>query len=145
MPLVVSTVTTATMFLAIVQMTTSSSNQPLQCYTTLAPQGKIICPEDRMNFCIKETINSTRRECGTTALHPFDEWDVKGGLCVYRKCGASCPNETEHFEGRDGLNHSRSTSCCTKTLCNSGYFLRGSFIGFVGLSQISITILLLMM
>lgn len=114
-------------------VTTVAATNPsdgLECYATLAPQKKIICPYDRMSHCIKESVSSTRNECGSTASYPFDEWDVKGGLCVYRKCGNSCQNETVIFKGRDGLNNSRSTHCCESDLCNAGSFLQPFIIIF---------------
>jgi hypothetical protein len=90
---------------------------------------------DRKSFCLKETVNSSRRECGTTAAHPFDEWDVKGGQCVYRKCSPSCQNETMHFKGRDGAINSRQTTCCAKKLCNAG--------SSIGHSQLRLGLLLM--
>mmetsp|Transcript_3487 Transcript_3487/g.4634 ORF Transcript_3487/g.4634 Transcript_3487/m.4634 type:complete len:158 (+) Transcript_3487:62-535(+) len=95
----------------------------LSCYATTAPQKEIICPQDRMTYCVKEFMNSSRRECGSTREFPNDVWDVKepGGLCVYRKCSATCQNETRSFIGRDGLINSRTSVCCEKTLCNDGF------------------------
>lgn len=106
------------MILVAATISNSSHLSTLQCYATLAPQEKLICPQDRSNYCIKETVSSSRRECGATLDHPFDEWD--GGLCVYRKCGSICTNKTTYFLGRDGLNHSRSTACCESNMCNYG-------------------------
>jgi hypothetical protein len=125
---------------------TKSNDEPntLSCYATLAPQNEIICPQDRTNFCVKEFVNSSRRECGA-AEYPYDVWDVKepGGLCVYRKCATSCPNETINFEGRDGLINSRSSVCCKTNLCNSGYSHHMNIVA--GLVQIGTVALLLIM
>lgn len=92
----------------------------LSCFATLSPYDKVICPQDRLNFCVKEYTNSSRKECGTSSQHPFDQWDVKepGGLCVYRKCADSCPNQTKTFIGRNGEVNSRSSACCASSLCN---------------------------
>ena len=74
-----------------------------QCYATLAAPNPhsnrekvIICPPSRSNYCIKEVIPITRRnQCGKLSTqYPWDEWDVKLGQCVYRKCSATCPSLT---------------------------------------------------
>ena len=84
------------------EVTSSSSSYPqssLQCYATLAPPSKnnekrVICPESRSNYCIKEVAQISRRsDCGTSKEYPWDEWDIKLGQCVYRKCSATCPFE----------------------------------------------------
>ena len=114
----------------------------LTCFATLAPQNKIICPQDRNNFCMKEFVNSTRRECGSTSEYPNDFWDIKepGGLCVYRKCSSSCPNETVHFAGRDGSLNSRKSVCCRTNLCNSGSSHRIHIV--VGLTPIVVALVM---
>jgi len=77
---------------------TSIKLSPLQCYATLAsPNSKdnekrIICPESRSNYCIKDvTYVARRKDCGISKEYPWDEWDIKLGQCVYRKCSSSCP------------------------------------------------------
>jgi len=109
-------------FVIAALVTTEATNvNNLTCFATLAPESKIICPQDRNQFCMKEFVNSTRRECGSTSEYPNDAWDVKepgGGLCVYRKCASSCTNETVSFEGRDGSLNSRKSVCCSTNLCN---------------------------
>ena len=132
-------------FFVVIRLSTAESNQPdsLLCYATLAPQEQIICPQDRMNFCVKEFVDSSRRECGRKDTYPYDVWDAKepGGLCVYRKCASSCPNETITYEGRDGVINSRSSVCCSSNLCNSGYSYRSSIL--IGLITFSVFVLLL--
>ena len=114
----------------LIEVSESSMNETrrypqdaLQCYATLAapPKHKIICPEDRNNYCIKEfTTSSSRRECGTSPEYPDDVWDRRSGECVYRKCAASCPNSTITFDGRDGIVERRS-ECCTSHFCNPAF------------------------
>ena len=102
--------------------TQSSTNHFLKCYSTLSPNEYIICPEDRNNFCVKEVVSSSRKECGMTNEYPNDIWDRKepGGACVYRKCATSCSNSTTFFVGRREEKVSRTSYCCDKNLCNSG-------------------------
>ena len=61
----------------------------LQCYTSSAlssqKDGAIICPQDRQAFCIKEVINSSRRECGSVEgiYYGRDVWDRKVSAVRY--------------------------------------------------------------
>ncbi len=118
------------LLLLLIHLTPINSNKVhnLTCFATLSPYSKVICPQDRLNYCVKEYTNSSRQECGTSSQHPFDMWDVKepGGLCVYRKCAATCPNASKTFIGRNGVVNSRSSACCTSNLCNHGNRLRRS-------------------
>ncbi len=131
---------TTTTFIAVKAI----ENNNLTCFATLAPENKIICPEGRNKFCMKEFVNSTRRECGTTSEYPNDDWDIKqpGGLCVYRKCSSSCPNETVNFVGRDGSVNSRKSVCCTTNLCNSASSHR-MHAAIVGLVPIIVALILM--
>ncbi len=92
----------------------------LQCYSTSSVNKKIICPEDRNHFCLKEVISSSRRECGESQEYPLDYWDIRepGGLCVYKKCSNTCPNTTATFNNNE-IENSRYSLCCTDSLCNS--------------------------
>jgi hypothetical protein len=129
--------------ITLVIQVSSSDTKNLQCYATLSPQNELICPEDRMNFCIKEeVIGISRKNCGATALHPFDVWDVKSKSCVYKKCGGSCSNETIEVKGIDGEYYNRSTSCCTTKLCNSANSLVGKSL-VIAFLQISLVVALL--
>ena len=121
--------------------------EALQCYATLAapPKHKIICPEDRNNYCIKEVTSSTsRRECGSTSEYPDDVWDHRSGdygECVYRKCASSCPNSTRFFEGRDGELVERRAECCKSQFCNSGFMTGAALIWLTLTSIVTIFIL----
>lgn len=137
-----------------------SQTPPLECYATLAPptsqnnEKRIICPESRSNYCIKEVTQITRRsECGITKEYPWDEWDIKLGQCVYRKCSSTCPMEEPYHDhddesyndtliessndddgylpsaiktymGEDGTRYEREIFCCRGSLCNSGRNMR---------------------
>ncbi len=92
----------------------------LQCYSTSSANKIILCPEDRNNFCIKEVVDSKRRQCGESDDYPMDTWDIKepGGLCVYKKCSSFCPNTTIIFDN-NGEENSRYSLCCDDDLCNS--------------------------
>lgn len=96
----------------------------LECYATLSPKGQLICPRDRMNFCIKEQAMMGRGECGTSNIYPHDSWDKKLKQCVYRKCGHKCPGEQIRiFNSTNGpqKEYSRNIYCCEGDLCNSSY------------------------
>lgn len=122
----------------------SSNTENLQCYATLSPQHELICPKDRMNFCIKEeVIGISRKNCGAAASHPFDVWDVKSRSCVYKKCGASCSNETVEVKGIDEEYYNRSTSCCRTKLCNSANSVVGKSI-VIAFIQIGLVVALLL-
>jgi len=93
----------------------------LRCYATAAesPPRRIVCPEDRSDYCVKEVANASRRDCGTSFDYNMDEWDVKLGQCVYRKCASICSEEKNiTFFGPRG-SYERATYCCNKELCNS--------------------------
>ena len=126
------------LLLTLITPLQSNDEHNLTCFATLSPYSKVICPKDRSNFCLKEYTNSSRQECGSSSHHPFDQWDIKepGGLCVYRKCSASCPNETKTFIGRNGVINSRSSACCASDLCNEGYNRRRTLL--IAISQIII-------
>ena len=83
----------------------------------------------------------SRKNCGATVLHPFDVWDVKSRSCVYRKCGASCFNETIEVQGTDGEYYNRSTSCCNTKLCNSS---ANSVVLVITFIQIGLVVALLL-
>ena len=93
----------------------------LKCYATLSPNEKIICPEGRHNFCVKEVVNASRRECGKTLEYRNDIWDKKepGGACLYRKCASSCKNTTSMYVGNKGELVQRTSYCCSSNLCNN--------------------------
>jgi len=97
-----------------------SNAAALECYSTLSPNEKILCPVGRNAFCVKEVTSSSRYSCGGSEDHPFDSWDIQepGGLCVYKKCASQCLNETHMFDNQ-GESNSRSTNCCSESLCNS--------------------------
>ena len=91
----------------------------LQCYSSSSANKMIICPKDRNSFCVKEVIDSSRRECGESEDYPLDYWDIKDEGCVYKKCSNAChPNTTTVFDNK-GEEHSRYSLCCTDDLCNS--------------------------
>ena len=107
----------------------------LECYSTSSPHESILCPVDRSAFCVKEIASSSRQYCGGSADHAFDTWDIKelGGQCVYKKCASKClsSNETSVFENQ-GEWHTRSTFCCSESLCNScEIYARLGSAGFV--------------
>ncbi len=100
----------------------------LKCYATLASnnQRTIICPEDRMNYCVKEVIStankvSLRKTCESSSYFPNKEWNVKMGECVYRKCSATCPMKYKTYVDVDGeeVLFESFSHCCNSTLCNS--------------------------
>lgn len=90
----------------------------LECYATSSPNEKILCPVGRNTFCVKEVASSSRYSCGGSEDHPFDSWDIKE--CIYKKCSSKCLNETTRslFDNQGEIN-SRSTFCCSESLCNS--------------------------
>mmetsp|Transcript_28663 Transcript_28663/g.42197 ORF Transcript_28663/g.42197 Transcript_28663/m.42197 type:complete len:162 (-) Transcript_28663:1191-1676(-) len=113
----------------------------LRCFATLAePNHKILCPESRNNYCIKEVANTTRRYCGSTIAYPNDVWDIKLGQCIYRKCAASCPNRTKLF-GSGEKTYGRRSYCCNTDLCNEAGQKGRHFLVYV-LSLVVMTILL---
>ena len=92
--------------------------EALKCYSSSAADGEtIICPVGRNNYCIKEESTTSRGECGTVDPYQFDIWDRRLGRCVYRKCAASCLNDTLTTFG-DAQQYSRTTYCCTSNRCN---------------------------
>lgn len=101
-----------------------ASNYPkdaLECYATSSPlENGIICPKES-NFCVKQTTTSSRQNCGKSSTHPFDEWDVKEGKCLYRKCGSSecVDEEVTTFLNNDDRFDERKTFCCSNKLCNA--------------------------
>lgn len=131
-----ATMAARTLYVILMLTTAKASANSLTCFATLAPANKIICPNGRNQFCVKEFVNSTRRECGSSFEYRNDVWDVKepAGLCVYRKCASSCTNETVNFEGRDGSMNSRKSVCCSTSLCNSAS--RHQMQVAVGLTQL---------
>jgi len=63
----------------------SYPSNALRCYATLSkPHGKVICPESRMNYCVKEVVSSNRLDCGKSLEFPFDAWDLRSSQCIYR-------------------------------------------------------------
>ena len=100
----------------------------LQCYATSSPLEKgIICPRET-KFCVKQTTTSSRQNCGKMNTHPFDEWDVKEGKCLYRKCGTSecIDEEVTTFLNEDTVDE-RKTFCCSSKLCNASSTRIASF------------------
>lgn len=92
----------------------------LYCYSTSSPNEKLICPEDRSAYCIKEVlINATRLECGSNKDFPNDSWSRQEAKCIYRKCGASCPIEIKQVENDRGEILQRESHCCKSNLCNA--------------------------
>mmetsp|Transcript_10050 Transcript_10050/g.28162 ORF Transcript_10050/g.28162 Transcript_10050/m.28162 type:complete len:151 (+) Transcript_10050:111-563(+) len=89
----------------------------LNCYFSQAANGETICPIDRNNYCIKEETTVSRGECGSVDPYQFDVWDRKLGKCVYRKCAASCLNDTVTTFG-DAQQYGRSIYCCSSNRCN---------------------------
>ena len=99
----------------------ASKNYPqeaLKCYSSSAAHGDTICPVDRNNYCIKEESTTSRGECGTVDPYRLDVWDRRLGKCVYRKCAASCRNDTPVTTFGDAQQYSRTTYCCTSNRCN---------------------------
>ena len=105
----------------IVRSTAATANkypqEALTCFSTEAAKGETICPIDRSNYCIKEESTVSRSECGSVDPHRFDVWDRRLGKCVYRKCAASCLNDTATTFG-DAEQYSRSVYCCASNKCN---------------------------
>ena len=91
--------------------------EALKCYSSSAANGETICPVGRNSYCIKEESTTSRGECGTVDPYRFDIWDLRLGRCVYRKCAASCLNDTATTFG-DAQQYSRTTYCCTSNRCN---------------------------
>ena len=91
--------------------------EALRCYSSSAANGETICPVDRNSYCIKEESTTSRGECGTVDPYRFDIWDRRLGRCIYRKCAASCLNDTVAMFG-DAQQYSRTTYCCSSNRCN---------------------------
>ena len=107
---------------------TQYPQKSLKCYSTLASnkQRAIICPEDRMSYCVKEVVSTAnkvalRKTCESSSYFPNKEWDVKTGECVYRKCSATCPLKSKTYVDVDGgeIIFESLSHCCNSTLCNS--------------------------
>ena len=113
----------------------------LQCFATATePSHKVICPEDRSSYCVKEVANASRRDCGSALDFSMDQWDVKLGQCVYRKCADRCDGETNiTFFGSRGA-YERSSYCCKMELCNGGERLAGS-VGLIAATALAFLML----
>lgn len=90
--------------------------EALKCFSTEAAKGETICPVDRSSYCIKEESTVSRADCGSVDPHRFDVWDKRLGRCVYRKCAASCLNDTVTTFGDQ--QYERSVYCCASNKCN---------------------------
>ena len=99
--------------------------EALKCFSTQAAKGETICPIDRSNYCVKEESTVSRSDCGSVDPHRFDVWDRRLGKCVYRKCAASCLNDTVATFG-DAEQYERSIYCCAKNKCNGSVAVTGS-------------------
>lgn len=88
-----------------------------QCMSTSTkPDGKLICPESRRKFCVKEIANVPEEICGKTQYYG----DVyEQALCVYRKCAAECVEGSKPFVYA-GIEYRRDSYCCEADFCNAG-------------------------
>ena len=113
----------------------------LQCHATSSPlENGIVCPRET-KFCVKQITTSSRQNCGKSIIHPFDEWDVKEGKCVYRKCGASeCVDEEVTTFLNDDSVDERKAFCCSGKLCNASSIRFASF-GVMGTVLIAALVL----
>jgi hypothetical protein len=108
-----------TSFLFIITQATYPQTT-LQCMASLTkPDKKLICPEQRNNYCLKEVTDLKSDLCGKTQYFG-DYWDEKLGLCYFKKCSESC-NEGDSTFLFGGKSYTRTQYCCNdKNYCNSG-------------------------
>ena len=108
------------------------SNYPIgtrQCYSTLTkPDGKLICPEGRRDYCVKEISSLQKDLCGKTQYYG----DVyEGSQCVFRKCAKDCVAGKTFFSF-GGVQYSRQTYCChDHDFCNAALGGRSTYVWVV--------------
>jgi hypothetical protein len=89
----------------------------LHCYSSLtAPDGKLICPQGRDVFCVKEVSSLKQDLCGLT---PYFGDQYIGQECVFKKCSDLCVDGEYTFD-YGGATYTRKRTCCNNdNYCNS--------------------------
>lgn len=92
----------------------------LRCYSSMTkPDMKLICPEARSSYCVKEISDLKQDLCGKTQYFG-DIYDKS--LCFYKKCAATCVPGITNFRYA-GRTFVRQRFCCNTDYCNSGFAL----------------------
>ncbi len=83
------------------------------------PDMKLICPEARSSYCVKEISDLKQDLCGKTQYFG-DIYDKS--LCFYKKCSATCVPGISNFRYA-GRTFVRQRFCCNTDYCNSAFNL----------------------
>ncbi|KAJ1415197.1 hypothetical protein B484DRAFT_334980 [Ochromonadaceae sp. CCMP2298] len=88
----------------------------LKCFSSMTQvDNRLICPEARTAYCVKEISSLTQDLCGKSQYFG----DIYANAqCEYRKCSDHCTAGTEIFEF-EGQTYSRDRYCCKSDYCNS--------------------------
>lgn len=113
----------------------------LKCFSSKTkPDNSLICPLKRNTYCVKEVADLKQDLCGKTQY--FDDVFINS-LCINYKCAETCVEGTKAFY-YNGIEHTRTTYCCTTDYCNSSS-RRHLISGLLALTSICILCVVSMM